>query len=209
MSNATASSVRPRGRGRLGLMLIEVLLALAITGMVATAVASLLFAVASGSRDREDLRRHNVRADVLANRLDGAIRSSSMLLGHDPYCLVLWVCDSRKNGKPDLSELRRIEWDPVTKRLQCFQAPADLLPGDDVTYPMTTDFTTATDAVKGTPVFPPEVWGNGVIAWSSNPATAVVRAARMISYSVTVDTPAGRYVAPSSATLRGTSVVER
>ena len=209
MSTIKVTSAAPRRRRRLALMLIEVLLALAITGMVATAVASLLFAVANGSRDRQELRRHNVRADVLAARLDGAVRSSSMLLGHDSTCLVLWVRDSRKNGKPDLSELRRIDWDPTTRQLKCYQAPDDLAPADDVTYALTADFIDATDAAKDTPVFPAEVWGGNVTAWASSPAAADPRDARTITYSVTVDTPAGRYVTPSSASLRGTAVVER
>ncbi len=98
-------------------MLVEILLALAITGVIAGGVASLLFAVAGGTKDRQDLRRRNVRVDVLAARVDGAIRSSGMVLGSDDRCLVLWVSDSKRNGVPDLSEIRRIEWESTTKQL--------------------------------------------------------------------------------------------
>ena len=197
---------RPRRRG---IMLVEVLLALAITAMVATAVASLLFAVANGSRDRQDLRRHNVRADVLAARVDNAVRSSSMLLGHDPNCMVLWVADSRRNGKPDLSELRRIEWDAANKRLVCFEPAADLAPADDAAYALSEDFVAVTDALKGQPTFPGEVWANNVTGWTSTPAPGAVRDARTISYSVAVAGTAGTYTIPSAVSLRGTSVVER
>src|SRR4051812_34952429 len=96
----TRTTVRRASRG---LMLVEVLLALAISGMVAAAVAAMLFALANGSRDRQDLRHRNVRAEVVIARVDTAIRSSSMLLGRTPNCVVLWVADSRKNGRPDLS----------------------------------------------------------------------------------------------------------
>jgi type II secretory pathway pseudopilin PulG len=200
---------RRRCRRRGGIMLIEVLLALASTAVVATAVASLLFTVASASRDRQDLRRQNVRADVLAGRLDAVIRSSSMLLGYDDKCLVLWVSDSRANGKPDLSELCRIEWDPATRRLQSFRAPADLADADNTTFGLATDFVAATQTLKGTAAFPGETWATGVTAWSSRPAAAAAQDARMISYSVTVSTATGTATMPACASLRGTSVVER
>jgi hypothetical protein len=191
-------------------MLVEVLLALVISGMVAAAVASMLFALANGSRDRQGLRRRNVRADVLAARIDTAVRSSSMLLGRDANCIVLWVADSRKNGKPDLSELRRIEFNAASKQVRCYQAPAGLADSDNTTYQLTDDFVAATAALAGSASFPAEVWGNSVTAWSTNTLPAgATQDARMIAYSVTLTTPAGTVRIPSSAPLRGTSVVER
>jgi hypothetical protein len=191
-------------------MLVEVLLALAISGMVAAAVASMLFALANGSRDRQDLRHRNVRADVLAARIDTAVRSSSMLLGRDAKCIVLWVADSRKNGRPDLSELRRIEWDAASRQVRCYQAPAGLADVDNTTYQLTDDFVAATAALAGSATFPAEVWGNSVTAWSSSTVpTGATQDARMIAYSVTLTTAAGIVRIPSSAPLRGTSVVER
>ena len=200
-------TIRQRCRA---LMLVEVVLALAISGMVAASVAAMMFALANGSRDRQDLRRRNVRSDVLTARLDTAIRSSGMLLGHDAKCLVFWVADSRRNGKPDLSELRRIEWDAATKQVRCYQAPADLVDADNTTYALTTDFVTATADVAGLEVFPAEVWANGVTGWSATQVPAgAAQDARMIGYTVTLGSPAGAVKVPSSAPLRGTSFVER
>jgi type II secretory pathway pseudopilin PulG len=201
---------RPIPGARRGLMLVEVLLALAISGMVAAVVAAMLFALANGARDRQDMRHRNARADVLTARVDTALRSCGMLLGRDANCLVLWVADTRKNGKPDLSELRRIEWDAASKQVRCYQAPAGLADSDNTTFQLSDDFLAATAAVAGSATFPAEVWGTSVTGWSSGTVPAgATQDARMVAYSVTLTTAAGTVRVPSSAPLRGTSIVER
>jgi type II secretory pathway pseudopilin PulG len=197
---------RRRRPARCGVMLVEILLALAITGMVAAGVASLLFAVSGGTKDRQELRRRNVRVDVLAARIDAAIRSSSMVLGRDSRCLVLWVSDTKPNGAPDLSELRRIEWDSTTKQMRCFEAPATLNPADDTAYALgTTDFVSTTAGLRGLPSFTSTVWANGVSGWSSSP-DPVTQSTRVVSYGVTIDLPTGgTHTARSATALRGTT----
>jgi hypothetical protein len=194
-----------RRRAPRGVMLVEILLALAITGMIAAGVASLLFATAGGTKERQDLRRRNVRVDVVAARVDAAVRSCGTALGRDANCLVLWVSDSKLNGMPDLSELRRIEWDPATKRLLCFEAPSTLLDADNTAYALaTTDFVTTTAALRGTASFPSTVWGNGVSGWTSSPSP-ITQSTRLVSYEVTIDlTEGGTHTARSAVALRGT-----
>ena len=194
-----------RRRSPRGVMLVEILLALAITGMIAAGVASLLFATAGGTKERQELRRRNVRVDVLAARIDAAVRSCGMVLGRDANCLVLWVSDSKLNGMPDLSELRRIEWEPATKRLVCFEAPSTLLDADNTAYALaTTDFVTTTAALRGTASFPSTVWGNGVSGWTTSPS-AMTQSTRLVSYEVAIDlTEGGTHTARSAIALRGT-----
>ena len=192
-------------RRRRGVMLVEILIALAITGMIAGGVASLLFAVAGGTKDRQEMRRRNVRADVLAARVDGAIRSSCMVLGRDAQSLVLWVSDSKKNSSPDLSELRRIDWDSATKSLRCYQAPSTLADASNTNYDLaTTNFLTTTAALRGTASFPATVWANGISGWNAYP-TAPTQQTRLVSYDVTIDlATGGTYTARSATSLRGT-----
>ena len=186
-------------------MLVEILLALAITGMIAAGVASLLFATAGGTKERQELRQRNVRVDVLAARVDAAVRSCGVVLGRDANCLVLWVSDSKVNGMADLSELRRIEWEPATKRLLCFEAPSTLLDADNTAYAVaTTDFLTTTAALRGTALFPSTVWGNGVSGWTTTPS-GMTQSTRLVSYEVTIDlTDGGTHTARSAVALRGT-----
>ncbi len=128
-----------------------------------------------------------------------------MLLGSDGQCLVLWVSDSKKNGAPDLSELRRIEWDAATKRIRCYQARTTLAPAANTAYDLTTtNFLATTAALRGTSSFPAVVWAQGVSGWSTSP-TVATPATRLIAYGVTIDlSVGGTHTARSAAALRGT-----
>jgi type II secretory pathway pseudopilin PulG len=198
--------LRRRTAGTRGVMLVEILLALAISGLIAAGVASLLFATASGTKDRQELRQRNVRVEVLTSRVDAAIRSSSVLLARDSKCLVLWVADVKKNAQPNLSELRRIEWDATTKQLICYRAPATLADASDTAYDLAaTDFLTTTAALRGSASFPGTVWANNVSGWNSSPA-APTSATRVIGYDVTLTLSTGEaYTTRSSTALRGTA----
>lgn len=203
------TAINPRRRG---VMLVEILLALAISGMVAAGVASLLLATATGTQDRQETRQRNVRVELLAHRIDTAIRSSSMLLARDSRCLVFWTADLKKNGVPNLSELRRIEWDSSKKQVICYAAPATLADASNTPYDLaTTNFLTATATLRGSASFPATVWANNVRDWntSTNPldvTPATRQQIRLIGYGFTIKLPtAGQHATRSSATLRGTS----
>ncbi len=202
------NAINPR-RHR-GLMLVEILLALAISGMVAAGVASLLLATATGTQDRQETRQRNVRVDVLSHRIDAAIRSSSMLLARDTRCVVFWTADLKNNGVPNLSELRRIEWDNSKKQVVCYQAPATLADASNTAYDLaTTNFLTTTAGLRNSASFPGTVWAKNVRAWETSPGvvTPATRSTiRLIGYGFTIDLPtAGQHTTRSSAALRGTS----
>jgi type II secretory pathway pseudopilin PulG len=189
---------------RRGIMLVEILLALAITAIVAAGVASLLFAVANGTKERQEVRRRNVRVDVLADRIDRTIRSSGMVLARDNHSLVLWMADTTKNGMPNLSEIRRIEYSPSGKQIVCYRAPATLAPASNTVYDLaTTNFLTTTASLRGSASFAGEVWGNNVTDWTTSPKI-VTPATRLIAYGVTIKLTNGdTHTARSSAALRG------
>lgn len=189
-----------------GIMLVEILLALVLTGLLAAGVASLMFATATGAKDQQELRRRNVRIDVLTHRIDAAIRSCGMLLARDERSMVFWVADVKRNIAPNLSELRRIEWDPATKQVLCYEAPSTLTDAADVTYDLaTTDFLATTAALRGSTSFPATVWANNVSAWNASPPSTSPTT-RLISYGVTIDlSTGGTHSARSSVSMRGTS----
>jgi hypothetical protein len=117
----------------------------------------------------------------------------------------LWVADSRRNQKPDLSELRRIEWDSTSRQIRCYEAPAGLADASNTTYDLsTTDFLSVTSALKGTTNFPYTVWGNGVTAFQTAPAGAT-QATKLVGYGLTLDTSGSTRAFRSTATLRGQS----
>jgi prepilin-type N-terminal cleavage/methylation domain-containing protein len=178
---------RRAARSRRGITLVEVIMALAIAAMISLGVASLLYGMANGTKERQELRRRNAKAEVLAHRLDMAIRSSAMLLGRDGNAMVFWVSDANGNETPNLSELLRIEWDAATKEIGGYRAPATLAPAGDIAYNVaTTDFMTVTAGLAGGASFPRETWGRGVSAWESGPAASST-ATRLVHYAMTLE----------------------
>src|SRR5690606_33233775 len=98
-----------RCRSQRGLMLIELLLALAVTGMVAAAMSSMLWAVSYGTSSSKGLRALAVKTKTLQSRVGGAIRGAAVVLDAGEDFLVLWVDDGDGDGQPSLHEIQRID----------------------------------------------------------------------------------------------------
>ena len=182
--------------------LVEVVLALGITSLIASSVAGLIYSVYQSQRDQQHLRRRNSRAEVVAARLDGAIRSASVVLAVGTDYLVLWKTDSRTNQKPNLSEIQRIEWDRAGQRLRTYAAPANLAEEDDATYDLTADFAQITAGLKDTAAFPGQTWCQDVTGWQPGPPGAS-QSTRLLSYTISFKDGAGTSTFKSTAALRG------
>lgn len=183
--------------------LVELLLALAILSVVSGTVTMMLFSLSQGMETRRDLRRHNIKALVVGQRLDTALRSASAVLACSDRSVVLWLGDLRSNQKPDLSELCRIEWDAQGQQLLSYTAPLGLAEAEDRTYdPASTDFAAITAALMGTSQFPGIVCGNGVVAAQFRTA-GPLPTARVLSYDVTFDGQQETYTIASTIALRG------
>jgi len=100
------TSKRPRARRPRGLSLLELLLALMITVMVAAAIAGMLGAVSSGVGARRDSRALMVLGDAAEARLSAYIAPSRCLLNADNAHVVLWFNDSRESQTIHATEVR-------------------------------------------------------------------------------------------------------
>jgi len=129
-----------------GLSLLELLLAMSITVMVAGAIAAMLGAVSSGIGVRRDNRAVMVLSNAAQSRLSAYIAPSSCVLSIDGPNLVLWLGDSRQSGTVHATELRWFLFDSTLGVLNVLyvdfpdewsQAACDL---EDNEYPSTTDW---------------------------------------------------------------------
>jgi len=102
---------RPRVRRR-GLTLLELLLALVITVMIAGAIASMMAAVRTGVADRRDARDVLVAGHAASSRLGAYLAPARCLLAVSESDLVIWLHDDRADGNVHASELRWLAWDP-------------------------------------------------------------------------------------------------
>lgn len=176
---------------RRGLTLIELLLALLITSMVALAVASIVQAGVYGTSSRRDVRRLVVQAEELRTRLNDAIRQAQAVLAcgqavsGEKY-IVLWTGDTNTTGNDQvsLSELQLIEWTPGTQRLASYQVAT--APNPDTTYPPATNFYNAADQARDTGVLVGRVWAEHVSAFEITLDAKQPAQARMATWDLTL-----------------------
>lgn len=171
--------------------LVELILASGITTLVGAAIASLFFAVSYGTASRNDMRALVPRQRTIVARLDASIRSSRMVLALGSNYVVLWMGDTRPNSAPNLSELRRIEFDSAGKTVTSYKVtwPAGwsqaMIDAADTQYAIGDDFGSITAALKGNTYFPSETWSRSVSTWSLAANKSNVQSATMLSYQIT------------------------
>ncbi len=180
----------PRHGTAAGMTIIELLLAMSATALIALAIASMLFATSSGSDNDRDLRELAVRQKLLINRVTAAIRTSRQVLAEGDDYLVLWTADTTGEGEPNLSEIRLIELDSGSDELRSYESPAN--PSPDTEYPLaSTNFdnfgTGALPPVKGTADLPVETWGKSVTGWSITLDDADPQSASRVAFQFTLE----------------------
>ena len=183
------STSRGRSRGRShgprhGLTLVEMLIALTITGIIGAAIASMLSAVAYGTSSSRDIRSLVVKNKTLGARITAAVRGSIQLLDAADGYVVLWTKDINSSGVPDLLELQRIELDSATGKLTSYTPDPS---ATDVAYLMTDDFDTISTSLIGTGELVGELWASGVGQWTVTLDNADPLAAGLISFRLTLD----------------------
>jgi prepilin-type N-terminal cleavage/methylation domain-containing protein len=108
---ARAGGSGPRPRSCRGLSLLELLLALTISAMVAGAIAGMLGAVSSGVGTRKDNRQTMVLAHAAQCRLAAYTATSKCVLAVSASDVTLWLDDSRESGTVHATEIRWLRFD--------------------------------------------------------------------------------------------------
>ncbi len=186
-----------------GMTLVELLIGLAVVAMIGAVVAVLMTAVAYGTESQREMRQVNTRLHVVATRLTAATRSSRMVLAEGEDYIVLWLADTDANGKPNLSELKRIERDEATDTLLSYKAADDLSSEQDTIYELdSTDFDAATRAKCGSSEFPQTLLASTVTAWDIDLSDSNPQDARLVSYRLTVAINGVQNTLAATASLR-------
>ena len=173
---------------RSGVTMVELLLALSIMGMIGMATTSMMYSVGHGTSAQQDIRKIGIGQMVLSNRLDASIRSARQVLADGDDVVVLWLADTRNDGVPNISELRRIERNPDDE-VMSFVAPLWLgdaaQVGIDTAYPLNSDFDTVTASLKGSANFPGEVWATNVVQFRTD-HNGSIETSSMVHYEFTL-----------------------
>ncbi|MGI9014380.1 MAG: hypothetical protein ACR2GY_09040 [Phycisphaerales bacterium] len=102
----------PSRTTRRGLTLVEMMLALTITVMIAGAIASMMAAAAQGVGAKRDTRSVMIRANAAQSRLSGYLLPARCILAHQPGELVIWYRDERPGDTVHTTEVRWLRFDP-------------------------------------------------------------------------------------------------
>jgi len=94
-----------------GLTVVELLVALVVTSVILSAVATLAYAMSSATRDAEDMAATQTDVRMAALRLTELIRNGCMICAAPGSDLVVWKSDDNANGAIDINELAYIEND--------------------------------------------------------------------------------------------------
>jgi len=168
-----------------GLTLVEMLMALAITGLIGAAIASMLSAVTYGTSSSRDIRSLVVKNKTLSTRITASIRESAQVLDAADGYVVLWTNDLNASGVPDLLELQRIELDTGTNELTSYTPDPSAI---DVAYDLAIDdFDAITTALIGSGDLVDELWATGVAQWAVSVDTVDPLDATLVSFQLTLD----------------------
>lgn len=164
-----------------GLTLLELLLALAGTAVIGSAVAMMLAGVAYGTQSDKDLRTLVTKQMATRARIEAEVRESRMVLDQGTGYLILWTEDIDESGTPNKTEIQVIELDAGTGLITRYAAADGIT---DAEYTLADDFRTTTDAYKGDATFPGEQWTSGVSTFTITLDDADPQAARLVSFRI-------------------------
>ncbi len=129
-----------------GLTLIELMISLAITAIVAVAISGAMTAVNVGVNSRRDARSVMVRTSASHARVGAYINSCRAIVEADADGLVIWLNDDREGRTIHASELRWLAYDASAGTVDVYfvdfpdswtQTMREL---NDLEYPKNTDW---------------------------------------------------------------------
>jgi len=92
-----------------GFTLVELLVALVVTSIILTAVATLAFALGTTSDSMDDISRKQAQVRFVTMRISELIRHSKLICGTPGGELAVWEADENGDGQININELVYIE----------------------------------------------------------------------------------------------------
>jgi len=177
--------------------LVEVAVALALSGLVGVASLMMLSSLGSVTNAKYNTRVALVKDQVATLRLGSLLRSATMVLAASSDRIVLWTHDANSDGAPNLSELRLLRYDATSREVRVHEA---ISPVPDTAYALSSDFIAITSALMGTPVFPGTTVLTDVSSWSITLDNATPRLSHLARMTITVECPSGAISTTLTAT---------
>ncbi|MCE5327281.1 MAG: hypothetical protein LLG01_12810 [Planctomycetaceae bacterium] len=104
----------PKTARRRAFTLAELVLALATTALVGTAVAAMSMALSTAGQTSRDRQLCMQEARVAVRRLEDYVRKAKLATACDSRTVSLWMTDANGDGQINMSEMGVIQWNPAT-----------------------------------------------------------------------------------------------
>lgn len=172
-----------------GMTIVELLLAMSITSIVALAASGMLSAVSYGQSERTDLRSLVVRQQLVSHRLSAAIRASRSVLDANANMLALWTSDTNNDGVAQVNEVRWIvlasDEQTITSHVVSFPVAwtDEQLEQTNRDYVTGQTFNAQTSGLGN--YVTSQAWADHVSGWQITPGAAAVANSRLVSFRVT------------------------
>ena len=110
-------------RNENGFTLVELLVALAVTGIVSAAVATLAFAMGTANKGSDDTSRKQAQLRLSTLRISELVRNCKLICGMVGDDLAVWRADDNGNGQINPQELVYLEMGPGRNYVQLLDFP--------------------------------------------------------------------------------------
>jgi prepilin-type N-terminal cleavage/methylation domain-containing protein len=187
---------RPIGR-RAGLTLIELIIGLSITAVIASIIAVLINATAMGTTSQQDGRRLLVRFQAIRSAVSNDLSNAKCILDVGPNYIVYWIGDDpagvvAPNNAVNLSELRMLEVDTAGNlNLYRVQWPATFKNADilsaDQTYAANTAWHSAVQNAATAGYLVPAKLASNATGLAATLDSATLTSARMVTLSISLN----------------------
>ena len=111
-------------RCKKGFTLVELLVAMIVTGIVLSAVATLAFALGTATNSTEDVSTKQAQIRFTTLRIQELIRHSKLICSASNDDVALWRADENNDGNINIDELIYIETGPERDHLQLCEFPS-------------------------------------------------------------------------------------
>lgn len=194
-------------RRRRGLTLIELMLSLAITGMIAAATTAMLTGLAQSVDNARGRRESMIRGQAVGVRIGAYVTPSLYFLDIGADSLVLWIEDVRDGDTVHASEVRWIDYDASRRliRVQYVQFPDGMpqIERDiyDAVLPLSSDWWAELATYKNLGYTAESRLCDGVESFNTARGAGAL-SQRVVTFNVTFDIEHGGQTYASSAVLR-------
>ena len=172
--------------------LVELLITLTVSAVIAATVITMLSATSYGSDSSRTMRELLVRGKVIDGRLRSAIRGSAEVIDHTDDYLILWTADANNDDAKQNDEIQLIERDTSTYELTSFASSVD-----------TNGFTTAAAyRTNAKATYPSQTWATGVTTTVIDVTNAPAGGAAMVSYRISIERESATEVIVGAESLR-------